>query len=306
MAVQYSKVLLMVVFAVFYTKVATQPMSLPNCQTKCGSVAIPFPFGITKDCSLDSKFIISCYNTSSTRNSTTYEPFLANTNQRVLNISLNGELRVAWPVASHCYAESSMLVAQTSQDIIVTHFQVSPTRNKLIVVGYYIVGLLTTYDSDGRNYTTGCLTLCNTNDDIAVHEPCSCENSIPTGHVTTGVSYDSGSVVNNHIVEHDFRSCGYAFVVEYGAYNFNSTDLKLNNKEFPVLLDWAVGNQTCQQAQKDLSTYACKADKSTCYDATTDRSGYLCRCSHGYRGNPYLVHGCQGIIYFLRHLYDSS
>ncbi|KEH35374.1 wall-associated receptor kinase-like protein [Medicago truncatula] len=289
------QVLLMVVFAVFYTKVASQPMSLPNCQTKCGSVTIPFPFGITKDCSLDSKFIISCYNTSSTPKSTTYKPFLANTNQRVLNISLNGELRVAWPVASHCYANSVMLLAQTSQDIIVTHFQVSPTRNKLIVVGYYTVGLLTTYDSDGHNYTTGCLTLCNTNDNITVHEPCSCESSMPTGHVTTGVSYDSASVLNNHIVEHDFRSCGYAFVVEYGAYSFNSTDLKLNNKEFPVLLDWAVGNQTCHQAQKDLSTYACKADKSTCYDATTDRSGYLCRCSHGYRGNPYLVHGCQDV-----------
>ena len=143
MAVQYSKqVLLMVVVAVFYTKIATQPMSLPNCQTKCGSVTIPFPFGITKECSLDSRFIISCNKTSSKPNSTTYEPFLSDTNQRVLNISLSGELRVAWLVASHCYAESSMLVAQTSQDIIVTHFQVSPTRNKLIVVGYYIVGLL--------------------------------------------------------------------------------------------------------------------------------------------------------------------
>jgi hypothetical protein len=120
----------------------------------------------------------------------------------------------------------------------------------------------------------------------------------------TQVGYVSSRVFKNQSLVHDdddFNPCGYAFLVENGKYSFSRTDLKLKDlelkkKEFPVLLDWAVGNQTCEQAKKNLSNYACMADNSKCYNAT-DRPGYLCKCIHGYRGNPYLHHGCQGIIY---------
>ncbi|MCI17588.1 wall-associated receptor kinase 2-like [Trifolium medium] len=163
------------------------------------------------------------------------------------------------------------------------------------------------------------MALCNRLNDIVANESCSgtgcCKVSIPQDHVLTKVTYGTVGVFNNHSAVHDFNPCGYAFLVENGAYSFTSTDLlKLEKEEFPVLLDWAVGNQTCQQAQKDLSNYACKDNKSTCYDAT-ERSGYLCRCFNGYWGNPYLIHGCQGILlYFLslvwirllRHFYDAS
>jgi hypothetical protein len=72
---------------------------------------------------------------------------------------------------------------------------------------YYTVGLLATFHCNGNNYTTGCLALCNTCDDIVVHESCTWESWIPTGHVTTEVSYDSKSVLNNHIATHDSNSC---------------------------------------------------------------------------------------------------
>jgi len=132
MAVHSKQMLLMLVLVVLYTKVATQPMSLPNCQTKCGSVTIPFPFGFTEGCFLDSTFLINCNKTS---NSKKLAPFLPNTNQMVLNISLNGELRVAWPVARDCYSKNSIQTEQTIQDINMTHFHVSSTRNKLVAVG---------------------------------------------------------------------------------------------------------------------------------------------------------------------------
>ncbi|CAK8530348.1 unnamed protein product [Lathyrus sativus] len=178
------------------------------------------------------------------------------------------------------------------------HFSVSSTRNKFIEVGCDTVGELSVHDYKGNNYTTACVALCNRLDDIVANEACSgtgcCEISIPQGHVLTEVIYTSGSIFNNHSAVHNFNPCGYAFLVENGAYNFKSTDLLKLEKEFPVLLDWAVGNQTCQQAQKDRSNYACKDKKSTCYDSTK-RSGYLCRCFQGYWGNPYLIHDCQDI-----------
>ncbi|CAJ2648892.1 unnamed protein product [Trifolium pratense] len=297
--VVYSKQLLMVVITVFLVKAATQQLlSLPNCPTKCGSVTIPFPFGTTKDCSLDNTFLINCNKTSSTSTST-HVPSLPQNNQSVLNISLDGELHVAWPVASDCYAEKSEPVNQTYWGINMTHFPISSTRNKLIAVGCDTVAFLATFDSGGNNYSTGCVALCSRLSDIMANESCTgtgcCEISIPKGHVFTKLFYSSGGLFNNHSAVHDFNPCGYAFLVENGAYSFESTDLlKLEKEEFPVLLNWAVGNLTCQQAQKDLSNYACKDNTSTCYDAT-ERPGYLCRCFHGYQGNPYLIHGCQDI-----------
>ncbi|CAL5203933.1 unnamed protein product [Lathyrus oleraceus] len=301
MALQYSKqLLLMVVVAVFHTKAkaATQP---PNCPTKCGSVTIPFPFGTTKDCSLDNTFLINCNETSSTTsNSTTLIPFLPNTNQSVLNISLeNGTLRVAWPVASDCYTEKGTLMNQKLQDINMTYFPLSPTRNKLIAVGCDTVGVFFATGSDGETYTSGCVALCNRRDDIVVNESCSgtgcCEVSIPHGHVLTEVVYASRSIFKNHLVVHNFNPCGYAFLVEDGNYRLAYKDLVELEMEFPVLLDWAIGNKTCEQAKKDISSYACKADKSTCHQAATKKLGYLCKCLDGYRGNPYLNHGCQDI-----------
>ena len=295
----HPKQLLLMVVAVIYTKVATQPVSLPNCPTKCGSVTIPFPFGTTNNCSLDNTFLINCNKTSTS----TDVPFLPQSNQSVLNISLDGNLRVAWPVASDCYSKNGTQVNQTYYEINMTHFHISPTKNKLIAVGCDTVGVLTAGDSGGKIYITGCVAFCTNRTDIVADKPCSgigcCEIPIPQANMLTEVAYVSGSgIYKNHSEVHDFNSCGYAFVVENGSYSLTLSDLrKLKEKEFPVLLDWTVGNQTCLEAQKNHSNYACKAGKSICYNST-ERSGYLCKCFDGYRGNPYLNNGCRGIIYF--------
>ncbi|RHN69505.1 putative protein kinase RLK-Pelle-WAK family [Medicago truncatula] len=296
MVVHIKQLLLVTAFVVLYTKAETQP----NCPTKCGNVTIPFPFGTTKDCSLDNTFLIDCNKTSST---STEVPFLPQTNQSVLNISLNGELHVAWPVASYCYSKNGTQVNQTFQEINVTHFHIS-TQNKFIAVGCDTVGILAVgeADSEEKTYATGCVAFCNRLDDIEANQPCSgigcCESSIPPGQMLTRVAYgSSGGVFYNQSDSkvHDFNPCGYSFLVANGNYSLTRSDLMLMKKEFPVLLDWKVGNQTCLQAQKNHSNYACKAIKSTCYETGTNKSGYLCRCSHGYRGNPYLINGCQDV-----------
>ncbi|XP_045810749.1 putative wall-associated receptor kinase-like 16 [Trifolium pratense] len=301
MTLHIKQFLLIAVVAVLYTKASTQPMSLPNCPSKCGSVTIPYPFGTTKDCSLDNTFLINCSQTSLLpffqANNSVY-----NYNISVLNISLNGELRVAWPIASDCYNEKGKPENEINQEISLTYFHISPTRNKFIAVGCDIFGALDAFDSWGNHYATGCVAYCNKPNDTEANQSCSgigcCEISIPQGHhqLLTKVVYIANTILdNNHSSVHDFNPCGYAFLVEKGYYSFKPTDLSLKKKEFPVVLNWALGNQTCQQSKKNHSSYACNAN-STCHNVGKSDGGYICRCFNGYRGNPYLHHdGCQDI-----------
>lgn len=91
--------------------------------------------------------------------------------------------------------------------------------------------------------------------------------------------------------------CAYSLLVEEDSFKFSTDDfIKLQKtKTATTVLDWAVGNQTCQEAKKNLTSYACQAN-SVCIDSDNG-PGYLCRCLEGYVGNAYLHGGCQGTDY---------
>ncbi|XP_078167787.1 wall-associated receptor kinase 3-like [Carex rostrata] len=85
--------------------------------------------------------------------------------------------------------------------------------------------------------------------------------------------------------------------MEYDGFVFSSdyiTTNKLYNQSMPVVFDWAIGNETCEIAKGNRSSYACISDNSVCIDSSNG-PGYFCNCSTGYDGNPYLKGGCQDI-----------
>lgn len=108
--------------------------------------------------------------------------------------------------------------------------------------------------------------------------------------------------LNNHSGVWSFNPCSFAFLGEADRFSFRGVD-DLRDLNFtrriadsvPILLDWAVGNLTCDGARKS-NDYACQ-ENSRCVDADNDSGGYRCTCEQGFQGNPYLSPGCQGIVF---------
>ena len=100
----------------------------------------------------------------------------------------------------------------------------------------------------------------------------------------------------NHTQVWKFNPCSFAFIIKEDEFIFSSdylTSLR-NNKTLPMVLDWAIDAETCEVTQ-NTENYICGGN-STCIDLK-NRSRYRCQCRGGYRGNPYLKDGCQGIQY---------
>ncbi|KAM3683915.1 hypothetical protein ACJW31_11G001100 [Castanea mollissima] len=268
------------------------PVALPNCPEKCGNVTIPYPFGMTKDCFLNDRardFSIDCSNLLPGQ-----PPAVIGKNIRVTNISIQGEIEILINKSSNCYYDSAE--RRKRQSLNVPSFTVSVTKNKFVAVGCdtyaYLNGKL-----NGSEFSTGCLSRCrniqNIVDDNCFGIGC-CKIPIPEG--LKRVNFKAYSF-NQFKDVSDFSPCSYAFIIQEDKFKFSSDNLTSlqNTESLPMVLDWAVGNERCEAAQKDKENYLCGAN-STCIDLNPNSGpGYRCNCKEGYEGNPYLKDGCKDI-----------
>ncbi|KAI7988554.1 Wall-associated receptor kinase 2 [Camellia lanceoleosa] len=277
-----------VVLGAAFAAASATAQTLPGCQEFCGNISIPYPFGTSEGCHIADDFLVTCNDTDQDA-----PKLYLNTSQsniEITEIFLSGEFRILALIGYDCFNKGGGGEDNLKPWITLAKFPISNTQNKFTAVGCdtyaYIIG------SFGRNYTTGCMSLCDSIDDV-INGSCSgigcCQTSIPKGVTNYNIEVHS---YYNHASVWGFNPCSYTFVAEETTYNFSSSDLaNMQGKTMvPMILDWAVGNQTCDEAMKNLTSYACKAN-SDCYDFDNG-PGYRCNCPNGYEGNPYLPNGC--------------
>ena len=247
-----------------------------SCMNHCGPLQIPYPFGASEGCSLDESVILSCNYTFGS-----HKLFLGR--NAVLSISLDGEIRVSTPIAITCYNQSGVSASRIPSELISSRFPISFKKNKFIAIGCDIIGFFNgSIFSLEKSYVSGCISTYISIENI-FNGTCSrsgcCQSSIPPGLGNIGLILLSS---DNHSNVLHFNPCDAAFVIE---------EKSFNSETVPTVLDWAVGNKTCLDAQKNLTNYACKAEHSECHNSNIG-PGYLCKCSKGFQGNPFIFHGC--------------
>ncbi|XP_060168869.1 wall-associated receptor kinase 2-like [Lycium barbarum] len=261
----------------------------PGCESKCGALTVPFPFGIGNGtgCSIDPSFDIYC--------NASFNPpkaFLSGKDLEVVDL-LDAQILIKNKVGSRCYNQTGGVMNFSLNS---KPFSFSDL-NKLMVVGCDDIGMIISFE--GKNLSSGCISLCSEREDI-IDGSCSgigcCQTSIPRGFKSLLVLLWG---INNHTNVSSFNPCGYAFLGKPDKFIFNRLDLSdssFRNKvieKVPLLIDWAIGNGNCTEVKK-AADYACQ-ENSVCVDSDTGLGGYRCKCNKGYQGNPYVSSGCTDV-----------
>ncbi|XP_060672088.1 wall-associated receptor kinase-like 3 [Ziziphus jujuba] len=282
-----------------------------GCQTECGNVSIPFPFGIgstNNKCFLDDWFEIVCDNSTSSPTA-----YLKRTNLQVLNISLKdysyyssspGVIQVKNPITLwNCTDKET----RESLNLTGSPFVFSASENMFTAVSCGARALMSSSSLDDVEISAGCKSKCLQNKQGYMNcwkgVNC-CQTTIPSYVIQTfSTTFETETQ----------KTCIYAFVADQewfiSMFNHTNTSAALHNMDYvPVTLEWKLNNYSKNQIfGTNLSVFKledllrsksilCRGDYSiSSENLTAALSVQGCYCNDGFEGNQYLLEGCQDI-----------
>lgn len=304
--------------------VATAPIGLPNCNTTCGDVSVPYPFGISAGCYWPG-FNLTC--------NTSYNPprlFLDNNGTlEVVDILLAAStVRVIYEttMVSLKYSDGgngNMVGAYNLPDIGGPYML--SNSNEFVLYGCDVQATLYGEYINGSSNTSNnslisrCVSICSSGQIAAENRG----SGLPVPTLTPG-GYCSGNDGCCHApisagstpTSLDFKGFNTSqqnpvcmFVSEEGLTDqwqtiFNKSDLGMrfySIEASPLVLQWAVKQglsvlaSNSGQCPGDVAKRLCRSEHSNCRQGY---GGFTCHCHEGYHGNPYIANGCQGQYYF--------
>ncbi|XP_066343737.1 wall-associated receptor kinase 17-like isoform X2 [Miscanthus floridulus] len=278
---------------------ALPPLRPPGRRpTTCDNV--PAPFGTT---SLPGGFGVICGPNREAMLS------IGEHEYRIDSVSVPGSYVVifAEPITQVCYDGKGKPTpgAKSLDGTALTSLEGTPftfsQRNKLVNFGCnrtLIAYFLNLTGHPSPPYTS-CTTTCTTSSiSGSCHGEACCEASMDQMNGAKAISL---SFFLDKDGEED-GTCSAAFFLDKdeAVFNFSGDEVRPLKKalspqrERRMILDWAFGSTTCDQAQSYKFEPLCKYGYGTCVDAPSG-AGYLCKCPDGYDGNPYVSDGCQDI-----------
>ncbi|KAM4099210.1 hypothetical protein ACJW30_07G139500 [Castanea mollissima] len=244
----------------------------------CGDVTIPYPFGIEPGCFIDDSFAIDCNYTLGSP-----KPFLRRIDLEVLDISLEGTLRVNYPMSWWCPGTIP--------------FFFSKSRNIFIAMGCGNLAYLQSSDGFYSSLTIGgCMSVCEEHTIQPNGSSCNgidcCKTSIPSDLdvFTSNVTWKYTDL--------NTEGCNYGSLVDQKWFEANSTNhLEVRKmSQVPVVLNWEINESLSSLVMESNSSHStCQFAKGSSSLSGNMSTTFTCTCDSGFEGNPYLLDGCQGI-----------
>lgn len=154
--------LLQMMLVVLFIKEASaqyRPVAMPGCEESCGSLIIPYPFGIGENCTKYPTMAVSCNNSINPPKAFIHDRF--HNNLEVLNISLEaGTISIKYPITTDCTNRSHQNPFPSGL-ILAAYYTYSHTGNLFIAMGCDNLALLSSYYRDDGNVDVGgCVSRC--------------------------------------------------------------------------------------------------------------------------------------------------
>ncbi|CDP11260.1 unnamed protein product [Coffea canephora] len=273
--------------------VETFPIAKPGCKDTCGSVKIPYPFGIGPDCALNEAYSIRCTDPSGGDSINGLRPYLGlqpgQSAQRiveVLEVSLRDQtITINYPLSKICSFNRTTLDASVFESSLAqAPFFVSREHNKLMFLG---CGNALLHLIDGsQQILSGCTSMCNSTTTITgCYGINCCQASIP---------YYLSQYSLQLTASENFTSstCAYAFLVDQNWELENYTS-KVRLINAPVVWSWPLNHSQIQTIS------GCSAQNSSLQLKSSSIATYQCECSAlgddtwFYQINPYLDGACK-------------